>query len=159
MKAFTLIETVMYIALLALLMQGALAGVIAIQNSEGRNGARVQELTGSEYLSAKIEYELSHAKSVTEPAEGASASDMRYTDEDGMSVHVFPAGTNLMIARGTGLVQSLSDSDTAIAGATFSGGGMEGSSTEPAYIEFSFQFESGNGVRLENRAHRLYRWP
>ena len=96
MRAFTLIESLLYIALFGLLLQGAVAGVSAITETAGRNQARTLLETEGGFLVSKITYDIDHSESISAPTLYSSTATLQTISDTGTSVTIQRSGTFLI---------------------------------------------------------------
>jgi type II secretory pathway pseudopilin PulG len=71
---FTLIETLIYIALFGMLIGGAFTGVYTVIESTGRTQTRIMMQQEGNFLLAKIQRALSGAQAIDQPVLGSSGS-------------------------------------------------------------------------------------
>jgi Tfp pilus assembly protein PilE len=93
MRAFTLIETLVYMALLGLVMEGGFSGISAITETVNRNETKSRLEEETEFLESRMAYEASENQSMIFPtpdslikasmisivASGASAQTVSFT--------------------------------------------------------------------------------
>ncbi len=72
---FTLIETIIYISIFALIMTGALVSVYAILGSQARNQAKAMVAEEGIFLLGKIDYILSGTKTISLPNVGVGSTE------------------------------------------------------------------------------------
>ena len=119
-SGFTLIETLIYIALFAFIMSSALVSVYTILSGNARNLAKAMVAEEGSFLLGKIDYVLSDVKTVSAPNDGdASTTDYGNTLQilkfDGVSiVKINLDGNNLEIDRGAGY-KTLNNSNVEVA--------------------------------------------
>ena len=74
-KGVTLIETVIYLALYAILMSGAILSAYALISTSARNQTKALAQEEGNYLIAKIDWALTGAKAINEPNDADPATD------------------------------------------------------------------------------------
>jgi type II secretory pathway component PulJ len=109
-RGFTLIETLVYIGLFALIMSAAVAAVASIAESSGRDATEAELQEEGAFLIAKIEYELEESAEVTAPAAGAVTSYLMLVEDDGSTVTISRIASEeaLVLARGSAAPAALS---------------------------------------------------
>jgi prepilin-type N-terminal cleavage/methylation domain-containing protein len=76
MRGFTLLESLIYIALLGVIMSGAFAGIELITESTGRSQAQaLLEIEGN-FLMKKIAYAIQHSQKILVPEQVASSNQL-----------------------------------------------------------------------------------
>ena len=115
-SGFTLIETLVYIGLLAILIGGGMAGVYNILEGSGRTRNAMYREQEAYFITRKIDAVLSEATSVTIPsiAHPSSTSLAVHTDTDtGVeAVTINLSGEQITIQRGAGTPYPLNDTST-----------------------------------------------
>lgn len=109
MKGFTLIETVIYIALLGGLLTGALIASADLIESAGTSNAHATLQDEGSFVLRKLEWAFSGAKTINIPASGSSAS-LRITKYDGTQVDVCLSGGKVRMHEGPANTLSCNDS-------------------------------------------------
>ena len=84
-KGFTLIEVIMYLALFALLITGALEASFNLFESSGHNAAQALLAEEGSFVVAKVQRTLAGALTVTVPAAGRAAATLRVTTASGIN--------------------------------------------------------------------------
>jgi len=95
---FTLLETVLYIALLAIMVGGGMVGVYNILEGSGRTLQSTYREQEAYFITRKIDAVLSEAESITEPSEGSS-SDQLTVQAGGDSITVDLDGEEIRLIR------------------------------------------------------------
>ena len=112
MKGFTLIEVVIYIALLSLLLGGTVESTysfLTYSASDERDIAVSQEGT---FVLHKIEWALmstSSASRIISPAKGSYADALSLIEQDGKRVDICKDGSTVRIREGSGVALPCSD--------------------------------------------------
>ena len=96
MRAFSLIETLMYLGLFALLMEGAFVGIFAISESADRNQTEAYLEEEGDFVADKISYEISQSSTVSLPNGTNARIDLI---EFGMPVSIEESDDIFSIAR------------------------------------------------------------
>ncbi len=100
---FTLIETVIYIALLSVITTFMIGVLYQIIGSQNQNRSKIEVESEANFMLQKIGWALSGAQTINQPAVNATASTLsvnRYTASQNPVVFDFASST-LRIARGT----------------------------------------------------------
>jgi Tfp pilus assembly protein PilE len=82
MRGFTLVETLVYIALFGILVGGFVVSAYNLFESNDRNQTKAMLQQEKEFVIGKINWALSSAKTVTTPAAGASGASLSVTNYD-----------------------------------------------------------------------------
>jgi len=131
---FTLIETLVYLGLFALVMTGIVAAAYSMLELSGRTQARGTLTAEGNFLLGKINWGLSGASGVNPPASGSSGNTLTFT-KAGSSLSFAFSGGNLTLQRGANPVATLNNSNVTVA------------VTPPATSIFS---HTGSGVNPES---------
>lgn len=100
-RGFTLIETLIYLGLFAILMSGILVSAYGLFESAAHNEARALVAEEGEFLTAKMDYMLGGVKSIDLPSVGAAGGEsVKVTRGDGAVLTATLAGG--MLASTTG---------------------------------------------------------
>ncbi len=140
MRAFTLIEVLIYIGLFALLLTGTLAGLLNISESSRRESARGLLETEGDFLIGKIGWYVE--QSGTAPILGGGGTSLTLSSTDGEPVVVFLDKAAVMVRQGDTDALSLSSGDITVEHLIFSQ-----SADGPAYIrmQLTLSGHDGNG--------------
>jgi prepilin-type N-terminal cleavage/methylation domain-containing protein len=95
-RGFTLIETMVYLALFAILMTGIISSVYILFESGDRNETKAMLQEEKQYLLGKVNYAFSGAKTVSSPAANSSGASLFLTKYDTTSVGMGISGTNMI---------------------------------------------------------------
>jgi prepilin-type N-terminal cleavage/methylation domain-containing protein len=90
-SGFTLIETIVYLALFAILMTGVLSASFNLFESSGHNASRALLAEEGSFVIAKVHGVLSGATLVTQPSTGSSSSVLSVHKAEGGMVALDPA--------------------------------------------------------------------
>lgn len=151
-SGFTLVETMIYVALFAIIMAGAIVSIYGIIGSSARNQTKAMAEEEGSFLLGKIDWVLtgvviqSGTSSISMPAAGAGSSASGNTlslkkSDDGstlitVSIGLDAAGKNFEISRDGGAAETLNNSNIWI--------------TCPAAGCFTHTASSGDGITEES---------
>ena len=99
---FTLIETLVYLGLFALVMGGIVTSAYFLFELSDRNTTRAMLEQEQQFLIDKIEFALSNAQSVDEPGARNSGASLHMTYFDSSVAQFCLVGSTLMYAHGAG---------------------------------------------------------
>jgi type II secretory pathway pseudopilin PulG len=99
-SGFTLIETLIYLGLYAIIIGGAVVSTYALFESTARNETTAIVEQEGDYLTAKIDTVFRTAMSVSTPS--VSGPRLSVVTPDGSSIVLQSIGNNLVIQRGSG---------------------------------------------------------
>ena len=136
-RGFTLIETMVYLAIYAIIMTGALVSAYAIFGSSARNQTKAMVQEEGSFLIGKIDWALTGVQTINAPAAGTSGNILSLTKYDltvGNPVIITVASGVVSITRG-GVTKPLSNSNVVI--------------TCPAAGCFTHVSASGDGINPE----------
>ena len=160
-NAFTLIETLVYLALFAILMGGAVAVAYTVFESAGRNQTRETLQQEGDFLIGKIEWVLSGLQrdQITSPSLDSPQSSILQVTKYGSSftINVLEncsesATTNIFLQRDSNCLQ-LNNSNVQISKLVFnrevtSGGGIN---PESVSASFTLTARTENGMLIEQK--------
>lgn len=136
MRAFTLIETLVYLALFALVMSGGMAGVESIRAVSGRTSADTLLAEEGLFVKSRIEYALRESSAINVPAT-ASATRLEATAPGSESAKFFVSSTTLMESVGARSAEPLTSRFVEVSGfSAFRGGGTN--AHDPGYLTVTF---------------------
>lgn len=108
-RGFTLLETLLYFALFAVIAGGGVAAAGGIVGTAARSADRVASAEEANFLGAKIDWLLT-GSDITEPATGTS--NILIVQKTGVgTIGLEPAGTDAALTRGDGVPHILNASD------------------------------------------------
>lgn len=141
---FTLIETIIYLALFAMFMGGAIAAAYNIFEASDRNQAKAMAQEEGNFLVAKIEWALSGAQIINSPPAPLADSTLWVTRVDGFD----GAGAPIL----TPVVISLSGTDMrlVINPAINTPITLNNSAVTITNLSFSHTYPSGDGINPES---------
>ncbi|HVM73268.1 MAG TPA: prepilin-type N-terminal cleavage/methylation domain-containing protein [Candidatus Paceibacterota bacterium] len=135
-SGFTLIETLVYLALYALIIGGALTAVYSMIESSARNEATAMTEEEGDYLLAKIDMTIGDTASVRVP--NSSGDTLSVVEFDGTAVTLNNCGTGLCRTEGTAVPQRLNNSDVSVSKLTFTYIHATSDGFDPARVSASF---------------------
>jgi prepilin-type N-terminal cleavage/methylation domain-containing protein len=140
-KGFTLIETVVYIALFAILMGGAVAVAYTVFESAGHNQGKETMQQEGDFLIGKIEWALSSVQTITLPlldfATQTQSSILQVTKYDGSNVTVSLNGNNMQLQKDADIF-SLNNSNVEVSNLIFTREAASGGGINPESVSASF---------------------
>jgi type II secretory pathway pseudopilin PulG len=144
---FTLIETIIYIALFSILIGGVGVSVYSIIESSGRNNMKALIQTEGDFLVAKINWSLSGARLVNEPAVGVVSQTLSVTKWDSSigTVVITISGEDITIKRGSGPAIVLNNEDVNISDLSFVHEYEGGTNPENIKATFKLSARTANG--------------
>ena len=95
-RGVTLIETVIYLALFAVVIVGLMISGYGLIENVGRNQSESMLQEEATFLVAKIDWALAGAKSVSTPAAHSSGKTLGIKKYDGTDVTISRSGTDLL---------------------------------------------------------------
>jgi hypothetical protein len=155
-RGFTLIETLIYLGLYAIVIGGMLASVRAMVESNARNETVAMVEEEGDYLTAKIDWTLSQAISVQAPL--SSGDMLSVTMLDGSSISISDEAAALCIRSGGAPAQVLSNSNVSIIGLTFihALSTSDGMDPESVSASFTMQATTSDGHAIRRDFSTLY---
>ncbi len=96
-RGFTIIETLIYLALFALIIGGFIVSVYALFASGDRNQTKDMLQEEKNFLVAKINWAMSGAQTISSPSAGTSGSILSLTKYDGSTETIALAGTDMKL--------------------------------------------------------------
>src|SRR6185503_6336526 len=94
-RGFTLIETIVYLALFSILMTGIISSVYLLFENGDRNQTKAMLQEEKEYLLGKINWAMSGMQIVVTPGAGLSGTSLNIVKYDGSPVTIGLSGTNM----------------------------------------------------------------
>jgi prepilin-type N-terminal cleavage/methylation domain-containing protein len=101
-KGFTLMETLIYIALFSILMSGAMIAAYNLLEGGGRNTSAINTQEEGTFINRKINWALTGARTVTASPDGTTLTITRPDLGAQSPLVIVGDGTSMTIARGTG---------------------------------------------------------
>ena len=141
-KGVTLIETLVYLALFAILFGGAVIATYSLIESNGRGQAQVLLEEEGNFIVSKISSALSGAKSVEMPSVGATSSKLSLTKWDpSLNTVVIQLNSgNVTISKNSGADVVFNNPDVSVSNLNFKQNYNGG--TNPKSVNFSFTITS-----------------
>ena len=133
---FTLIETLVYLSLYAILFSGLLAGVYALFESDARDQTAAMLEEEGNFLIAKIDATIDAARSVQSPISSGDMLEIRQAD--GTSIVIQGVSTQLRIETGGNDAETLNNSDTSVKGLNFTHRQSSNEGANPESITATF---------------------
>ncbi len=119
-RGFTLVETLVYLSLYAIIMSGVLVAVYSIFESSARNQAQAMVQEEGSYLIGKIDWAISNVSSIQVPASGLpGGTQLSVTKYDGTAISIQQNGNNLEISENGAAYQTLNNTNTGVSGVNF----------------------------------------
>ena len=127
-KGFTLLEVIVYLALYAIIIAGAVTSAFSMAEGAGRDQSAAMVQEEGAFLIGKIDDALSHARSVQSPT--ASGNYLAVTLFDDSQESIFLSSTDVRLSRGAAPAQTLNNSNVSVTSLTFThtlaaGGGIQ----------------------------------
>jgi type II secretory pathway pseudopilin PulG len=135
-RGFTLIETLIYLALYTIIIGGALAAVYSMLESDARNETAAMVEEEGDFLIGKIDWVLSDTASVQSPI--SSGKELSITLADGSAVVFRPIASALSIHAGSAQEQILNNTDVSVIGLTFIHSLSTSDGLDPESVSASF---------------------
>lgn len=151
-RAFTLIETIMYLALFSLLMGGAVITAYNLFESSSRAHSIAVLQEEGDYLMGKIGWVLYGAEAITTPAAGGAGTTLtvaKWVAPVGENPYVLAlSGTDITLARGSAAAQVLNNDDVWLSGLTFTHTLSSGDGINPESLRtaFTLSIRTPNGA-------------
>ena len=114
-RGFTLIETIIYIALFAVLMSGAMMGAYNLLEGGGRNKTAIGIQEEGTFMNRKVNWALTGASAVSASADGTTLTITRPDLGAQSPLVIVSNGATMMIARGTSAAVTLNSERFAVA--------------------------------------------
>lgn len=157
-RGFTLIETLVYLALFAILMGGGAIAAYNLFDAAVHGGTRVMLQEETDFIMAKVEWALYGAQSVTAPATGTTGNSITIVKwnapPSGNPIVISRNGTDLTLSQGGGTPAVLNNTNIEISNITFNHVAAAGDGTVPEYVEtvITVTARAGNGFVLSRTA-------
>ena len=149
-RGFTLIETVVYLGLFAIIMGGAVVTSYDVFESSGRNQTRALLEVEGGFLVAKIGWAVSGAQAVNLPAVGTIGSLLSVTKWDVSigTVTVGLSGNDMIIARSGNPSQVLNNTNVVVENLLFTHAYGGGVNPESVQVSFRIRARDPRGAML-----------
>jgi Tfp pilus assembly protein PilE len=148
-KGFTLIETLVYLALFTIIIGGFVAATYMMFETSARNQTKAMLQQETNFLIGKLNYALSGvdpAETIV-PSAGASDSTLALTRYDDSTFTIFRSGTEMHLNS-----RPLNNSNTAISGLVFIHTYAGGTSPESIEAGFTITATTPTGMLLSQTA-------
>jgi type II secretory pathway pseudopilin PulG len=132
-SGFTLIETLVYLGLYAIIMSGALTAIYSIFESSAHNQAQAMVQEEGTYLIGKVDWALSNAASVQSPA--TTGSDLQITRFDGTTVDISQNGEAMQYAENGAAPQILNNTNIGVTGLQFTHAQASSDGIDPESVQ------------------------
>ncbi len=138
-KGFTLIETILYLALYGIIIGGILISVYLILESSRENDMKAMVEQEGAYILSKVDWALAGATSASVEPSGQKLSVLRENISENENPLLFDASSDsIYISRGSRTAQALNNTNTASSDAVFIHALDSGNGILPESISFSF---------------------
>lgn len=108
-KGFTLVETLVYLALYAIIITGAVAGVYSIVESSAHNQTKALVQEEGNFLIGKIDWALANAKTISSPIANRAGATLSVTTYAGTNVTIQVAANAIVITDGVNSAETLNN--------------------------------------------------
>lgn len=154
-NGFTLIEVLIYSALLAVFLGGSISLLSDILDSSVGVSEKTEILSAQEFIERKLEWVMSSAKRIDEPAANSSSSILRVTLDDTNSTQVIfsQSTTTLEVSWAGGPPVKLTNSRIGITG--FSASHISSANSSPQ-LKISFTASNLTGKNYAASSSFLY---
>lgn len=132
-NGFTLIETVIYLGLFAIIMAGVLTSVYSVSQTGGRNQARAMIQEEGTYLLGKIDWVLSGAETINLPI--GSGNVLQVSTFNGGVIEVGLSGSNIYLTHPPEFPQILNNTNIEISNLEFIHTEVSGDGINPESVE------------------------
>lgn len=147
---FTLIEVLVYLALFAILIGGAVAAAYNVVEGSGRSQTRAMLQEEGDFLTAKISWALSGAQAINSPPADTPGSILSVTKWDAGigTVTITLAGADLTLSRAGNPAQILNNSNIQISNLNFTHTFTGGINPESLAADFTLSARTPNGITI-----------
>ncbi len=149
-KAFTLIETLVYLALFIIIIGGMLVAVFQIIESSNKTETKIIVQEEANFLLRKLDWALTGASSVSQPPSGSSGAILRLS-KDGHTLQFDLSGNFMRLQRDSAATQALNSSNVTITNLSFQH--IPSSGIKPDAVKATFQI---NGQSFETTKYSRY---
>lgn len=146
-RGFTLIETLVYIALFALIIGGFVAASYMLFETSDRNQTKAMMQQEGNFLIAKVKWSLSGALLVSAPAANTSGATLSLVRSDG-SVAVFALASTTMMLNGN----ALNNTNTVMSKLVFIHASAGSTNPESVETGFTITATTPNGMTVSESA-------
>jgi Tfp pilus assembly protein PilE len=142
-RGFTIIETLVYLALFALLLGGIVSASFLLMESSGRNQTKAMMQEEKDFLVAKINEAMSGAQSVSTPSANASAASLAVTKYGGTTAAISLASGRL-VYNGA----NISNTNVTVSNLVFIHAYQGGANPESVEAGFTISAKTPNGATV-----------
>ena len=149
-EGFTLIETLVYLALYTIIVFGASAGVYSIFDSNARNQTAAMVQEEGTYVISKIDWTLAHSVRVGAPPLGGAGAELILENAAGDVGVLSLFGAGVYLQRGAKHKERLNNTNTTITDLSFvhTRSSEQGLYPESVTASFSLSATTAEGVVL-----------
>ena len=142
-SGFTLIETLIYIALFGILFSGVVISAYSILETGGKNQAQIMTQVEGNFISAKISWALSQAVSIDSSADG----DLQLGTSDKKTIEIKPdsptaSQVNLLLILPDGTTATLNNSNETIEAASLYFDKINADGDKPEGVKYGFKLNA-----------------
>lgn len=142
---FTIIELLVYLALFAIIMGGAISAAFSVVEANARNSTLALLQGEGDFLLGKIGWVVSGAQAITAPAVGTPGNTLSVAKWDttiGNPLVVTVQGTDLTLSRQGNPAKILNNSNVLVSNVQFSHINASGDGIDPEQVVVSFTLTS-----------------
>lgn len=155
-SGFTLIETIIYLALFGILIGGAVVASANLFESSGRAGTIAMLQEEGDFIDAKIDWVLYGAQAVTAPASGVDCTSpctltaVKWDASSGNPFVMALTGSDLTLARSGGTPAILNNTNTLVTAFSVNhiAASGDGSNPEGVVVSFTLSAATPNGMTI-----------
>ncbi|MDP3986529.1 MAG: prepilin-type N-terminal cleavage/methylation domain-containing protein [Candidatus Veblenbacteria bacterium] len=151
-QGFTLIETVVYLGLLAIMLSGVIVTAYNVFESSDRSQTKSTVQLEGDFLVAKIDWALSGAQAINAPTNVGSQLSVNRWNGSNVETVVIEAdpvtGTDVSLARSGNPSLPLNGFSTEVSGLTFTHLAGSGTNPESVRADFTVGARTANGQWL-----------
>lgn len=143
-RGFTLIETLVYLGLYAILMTGALVAMYSLFESSNRNLVKAMVQEEGSFLTGKIDWVLTGVQTINlpvvppSPTSGPTLSVTKYDTSIGNPIVIGLSGHDLTISKAGGPATALNNSNVSLGNLVFTHTAASGDGINPESLSASF---------------------
>jgi archaellum component FlaF (FlaF/FlaG flagellin family) len=144
MRGFTLIETIVYLALFTMIIGGFVSASYSLSENAGRNQTKAMLQDEEDFIVGKILSSLESANAISLPGSSSSGSALNFTTYAGGSVTVSLSGSNVIWNGG---VMPLNNANVSLTQLTFTHTGS-GTNPESVQVDITANAKTPNGMTI-----------
>jgi prepilin-type N-terminal cleavage/methylation domain-containing protein len=149
-SGFTLIETLIYLALFGILMAAVGVATYAIVEAAGRDQTRITSQEEATFLLAKLNWALTGANGLQIPAAGIPAPSISISKYAGTTPVVFDLSSNkLQVKEGAGTATDLNSANVKVVNLVFTDIPAVGGKPEGVTISFTIRSTTPRGTTID----------